>query len=255
MSLGSTLSTAATDGIWLRNLVIQNNPATPLSKIDITADAMAIEDFVTTSFSATPLTVDITVVGANGRDSVTAEAADTWYYIFVIAKPDGTNTAGLFSTSSTAPTMPSGYTKKRRVGAVRNDSGSDFLRYVQEGNHVVYWGRYYGIAAGQSVAWTNLDFSGTMPPTSQLGGFEPNIIVTDSTAGKVFNVSLKHPDLAAGSHVGNLMNIAVANQQQSCSTYCICPTNSSQQVAYQIAAVPSGGGGAYIYHNDYYDRI
>ena len=68
----------------------------------------------------------ITTSGVNGRDAG-SEAADTWYYIWLIKQTASPFTvAGLLSTSSTSPTMPSGYTHKRLIGAVRNDGSSDF---------------------------------------------------------------------------------------------------------------------------------
>src|SRR3990172_12758616 len=110
MTLGSTLSTATTDSTWLRNLVIENDATNPNFQVDITADVIAIEDLVVSSFSKT---ADITVSGANGLDTG-SEAANTWYNIFAIAKADGT-TASLLSLSATAPSMPATYTKKSRI--------------------------------------------------------------------------------------------------------------------------------------------
>lgn len=76
------------------------------------------------------LTLDITTSGKNGLDTG-AEASDTWYYLYLIFNPDTEEVAGLISASATAPTLPSGFTKKRLVGAVRNDGSSDFIRFYQ----------------------------------------------------------------------------------------------------------------------------
>lgn len=78
------------------------------------------------------LTATITSSGANGLDTG-SEAASTFYYVWLIFNPSTKTYASLFSTSSTSPTMPSGYTKKRRVGVVRNDSSSDLLNFRQFG--------------------------------------------------------------------------------------------------------------------------
>jgi len=74
------------------------------------------------------ITVDITTSGANGLDTG-SEAANTWYYIYLIW--DGSNAAGLLSTSYTSPTLPAGYTAKRLLGAVRNNGGSNFVWFRQ----------------------------------------------------------------------------------------------------------------------------
>ncbi len=81
-------------------------------------------DFVTTtdgtSYQTTALsgTVDLGSNGAANKLDTGTIAIDTWYAIWAIAKADGT-TAGLASTSFTAPTLPTGYTYKVRLGAVR----------------------------------------------------------------------------------------------------------------------------------------
>lgn len=87
----------------------------------------AAADYVTTTdgtaFQTTALssTINMASTGANALDTGSIASA-TWYAIWAIAKSDGT-TAGLASTSFTSPTMPSGYTYKARIGAVRTTSG------------------------------------------------------------------------------------------------------------------------------------
>jgi hypothetical protein len=83
------------------------------------------------------LTIAGTSVGANALDNGTI-AASTWYSVWVIW--NGTTTAGLLSLSATAPTMPSGYTHKARVGWIRTDaSGNKYpLSFIQFGRKVQY---------------------------------------------------------------------------------------------------------------------
>jgi hypothetical protein len=92
--------------------------------------------------------MDITASGLNGLDTG-GVAASTMYYIYVIYKPavyeaDGHTlttpgaTAGLLSLSSTAPTLPAGYTYQRRIGEVATDSFSDLVWYCRRGNNVFF---------------------------------------------------------------------------------------------------------------------
>lgn len=120
-----------------------------------------------------PLTVDITVVGVNGRDAG-VEAANTWYYAYVISKVDGT-VAGLLSTSSTSPVLPSGYVYFRRIGVVRNNATSNFLNFRQVG--VVDKTYYYIeeidttltiLSSGTSLSWSDVDCSSLVPSTSNV---------------------------------------------------------------------------------------
>lgn len=109
--------------------------------------------------------------GAGGLDTG-SEASNTWYYVWLIGKADGTIDA-LLSASSTAPTLPSGYTFSRYCGAVRNDSGSDLYRTIQYGNrcyHRIGTNPTVGviIASGSSGSatvptWTAVDISSFVP--------------------------------------------------------------------------------------------
>lgn len=92
------------------------------ANIAITADEIVVED--TSNNYLTLRNVSLTLVcsgsGANGLDTGTL-AGSTVYHKWVIYNPTTATTAALLSLSSTAPTMPSGYTYKARVGAISTD--------------------------------------------------------------------------------------------------------------------------------------
>lgn len=116
--------------------------------VTLTAGSVCIKDssnsqVVLNTVSVTP---SLATSGANGLDTGTS-AINTWYSVWVIW--NGTTAAGLLSTSATAPTLPSGYTHKARVGWVRSDSNASNkfpLSFVQADNEV-----QYKIAAGSNV--------------------------------------------------------------------------------------------------------
>lgn len=74
-------------------------------------------------------TINTGSTGAGGLDTGSL-ASNTWYYVWMIAKSSDGTTSAMLSTSSTAPTMPSGYDKKRRVGSIKTQSGSATLLRV-----------------------------------------------------------------------------------------------------------------------------
>lgn len=113
-----------------------NNAGTPNTKIDIQAFTGRDSTNAFNIKSTGTLTIDATIVGANGLDAGSL-ASTTSYFSFVIAKADGT-TASLLSTSPTAPTLPTGYLYFRRVGAHRTDGSAHFIIYVQTGNSFKY---------------------------------------------------------------------------------------------------------------------
>lgn len=131
-----------------------------VSTVDIDASSIVLKDGVD-AYEATSvnLTADITVSGINGLD--TGSEANIWYYIWVIY--NGTTVASLLSASSTAPTMPSGYTYKALVGAVKNTSG-DFVNFKQSGKKYMYVVEPT-VASGTfgSGSWTTTDISAFFP--------------------------------------------------------------------------------------------
>lgn len=90
--------------------------------VTLAADYITVTDgskYQTLAFSTT---INMATTGAAALDTGSIASA-TWYAIWAIAKADGT-TSAIASTSSSSPTMPSGYTYKARVGWVRTASGS-----------------------------------------------------------------------------------------------------------------------------------
>jgi len=75
--------------------------------------------------------------GAAGLDTG-SEAASTFYHLWLIGKSDGT-TAALLSLSSSAPTMPAGYTFKQLLGGVANDGSSNIVPFHHDKDG---WVRY-----------------------------------------------------------------------------------------------------------------
>ena len=101
--------------------------------VKITADKLTVwntsnQFHILSSVDVSPA---ITASGANGLDTG-SEANSTWYYYYVIY--NGSTVGGLFSASYSSPTMPSGYTYKKYIGAIYNQSGGDLVELYQKGN-------------------------------------------------------------------------------------------------------------------------
>lgn len=167
------------------------------------------------------LTIAGTSVGANALDAGTI-ATGTWYSVWVIW--DGTTTAGLLSTSATAPTLPSGYTHKARVGWIKTDgTGNKYpLAFKQYGRKVRYSvaGNVTGIpliqggaAAGSTAVPTyvsaqvqaNSATTGIIPSTAfiaalnlaERGGSSQSICAPSSSYG-AYNSTSNPPPMIGG---------------------------------------------------------
>ena len=121
-----------------------------------------------------PLTVDITDSGANGLDTG-SEASNTWYFVWVIYDPINQVEAGLLSESSTSPTLPSGYTRKRLIGTIKNNASSSFMETWQYGSgrhrKYIYIDSKKHLDNGTATSYADLDCSKYISPISNLGIF------------------------------------------------------------------------------------
>jgi hypothetical protein len=121
-----------------KNLLITNG-ATPNSQVAVTVDEIVLKDSSKRAYvaSTVSLTVSTGSSGANGLDTGSV-ANSTWYSVWVIYNSYTNTVAGLLSTSSTAPTMPTGYSYKARVGWVKTYSDGTLLRTKQVNDEAQY---------------------------------------------------------------------------------------------------------------------
>jgi hypothetical protein len=164
-----------------------NNAGTPSTSIDMAAEqaVMLNSAGVAISASSVAVTVNTTTTGANALDTGT-RANSTWYNFYLIS--NGTATAGLASLSATSPTMPSGYTYKCRLGAMRTDGSANFYRTLQIGAVT-----QYKVVAGSNTLLPPLIQNGTLGTVSVTSPTLATITVKGSgsnvippTAGALF---------------------------------------------------------------------
>jgi hypothetical protein len=136
------LNGAALTGI--RTVSSYVNLAITAEGLDATVDISADEMIVKTAaglaqlLTNVSLSGDLSTSGANGLDAGTV-AADTWYAVHVIYNPTTNTTAALLSLSSSAPTLPSGYTHYLRVGWVLTDSTNAYPLSMIQRNSRAQW--------------------------------------------------------------------------------------------------------------------
>lgn len=155
----------------------------PQYKVDVDADSVVMYNGTNTLEARdVNVTADVSASGANGLDSG-SEASNTWYYLWVIN--NGTTTAGLLSTSSTAPTMPSGYTYKKLVSAVRNDASSNLLGFNHIGDQYQYIYPTKVVDDGGSTTTTSLNLSAVVPKSIAKGIYGK--VLTNATYAVMIN--------------------------------------------------------------------
>jgi hypothetical protein len=216
----------------LAGLGMSNNGGTPNTKIDVAAGQCA-DGTAAAMLAMSAGTIDCGTTGANGLDTGSL-GASTWYHAFAIGKTDGT-TAFLASTSASAPTMPSGYTLKRRIGSFKTDGSSHILAFTQDGDYF----RWSAMVA---------DFADTNPGTSAvsktLSGVPSGVsvlallLISATTGSNDFvgyisdpAASDEVPVRATGFH-----NFGGVNTGESAGAQMTVRTNTSAQVRYRISA-------------------
>jgi hypothetical protein len=84
-------------------------------------------------------TTALWVPGTGGALDTGAIANSTWYHVFLIKNVSTQTVDVLISLSPTAPTLPSGYTRFRRIGSMKTNASAQWNFFVQNGDEFL-WG-------------------------------------------------------------------------------------------------------------------
>lgn len=160
---------------YMQGCQTQRDDADPATQVNILAGNCLSSDGSENILNDILLTADITTSGLAGLDTG-VEAADTWYHIFLIKNPSTGLVQTLLSLLPTAPTLPAGFTKFRRVGSVRNNSGSDFIPFRSHGASDARRFQFLNdftdnniLSNGLATVETAINLATRMPPTSLVG--------------------------------------------------------------------------------------
>lgn len=141
------LSTLAIRG-HITGLEISPNATTPATKLDVAA-GYATDDTaaIIAAGPAWTLNLGATFVAGNGNGKLDTGTltVSTTYHIFLISNATGSLVDYLASMSPTAPTMPTGYTLKRRIGSRQTDAAGNLIDVIQTGIFNRYKNRIFPI--------------------------------------------------------------------------------------------------------------
>ncbi len=242
------VSFSETQGIlplgYLSGLTLANNGSDATNDLDIAAGAArADDDLADLRLTATNVKqLDVTfseysAIGtpSGGRDSSDNLTGAKTFHVFLIGG-SGKNTQGFFSTSL-SPTLPPGFTRKRRVGSILWN-GSTIVAFVQDGS-------YFRLKA--SV----LDVSVTTPGTAAVlatlsvpAGINVHALINASYADGVANADLNISDPSANDEapsktaapLGTLWGGNVGPTLVNTVGSLRVRTNTSSQVRYRAGA-------------------
>lgn len=210
-----------------------------VSTVDIAAGRCRADDNESDIAVSSTLTADITVSGANGLDTG-VEAANTWYSVWVIGDSGGGNAASLLSTQATNPTLPSGFTRKRRVGWVRNLSNSEFRPFQVVGSGTTKEYYYDGVitdlqvlSGGNAGTYTAVNLSERVSPGNTWAYLQTATVNAPAT----FEFRRTDSGIADGLGPWRALTGDINVSQQTDHLWVVC--NSNQRVDYRR----SGGVG------------
>jgi uncharacterized protein YdcH (DUF465 family) len=188
-------------------------------------------------------------VGTPGLDAG-SEANSTWYYYYLIRRPDTGITSVIASTvnesASGSITLPTNYTQKRQLPfAVRNEGSGNILPFCvsygwpyrpyiwynvrQSSNVDGTLGPCNALNNGTASSWTTINLSGTVPPISTLVKLKTEITSSGGATAAIRKTG--------ESHEGNAIAIATGGQHGDNTDD--WETNSSQQIDYKTSSSPS----------------
>lgn len=157
------VSSVALPRQYISQMPLANNATDANNDIDIPAgdardDANAVN--ITLASAITKRLDAVWAAGTNngGLDTGT-KSVSTWYYLWLIRNPTTLVVDVLMSLSATAPTMPSGYTQKRRLpGAIRTDASGNIRAFSMIERSVFFNAPVedYTSAAGRALALLSL---------------------------------------------------------------------------------------------------
>ncbi len=137
-------------GRILNGIILSNNASDATNDIDISAGSVVSDDGTTVislSGSLTKRLDSAWAVGSGNGGLDTGSIANTTYHLWAIKRMDTGVCDVLFSASATAPTMPTNYTKKVRIGSVIR-AGGTILGFIQYGNTFILKSAVSDVSAG-----------------------------------------------------------------------------------------------------------
>ena len=240
INMGITATTSATGTVLLPNLITISNGTDADHDIDFTAGNFNFDDGSGQAI-ATALTKQIDaawVAGDNAGGLDTGSVApDTTYYCFVIWNPTTSTADFLFSSSHVSPTLPSGYTKKKRIAAFRVDGSANIRQckylFNPDGSYTFYYST--GILDFQKQITTSyVSESVTLPP-NVVGIFQTFMSTSSGPPGSVQMFVKSTSSLTVQISTGATAN-GNFNGGAEINRYC-----SSSQVDVKVNAIGSSG--------------
>lgn len=163
----------------------------------------------------------------------------TWH-VFEIKRTDTNVVDVLFSQSATSPTLPTNYTKQRRLGSVLTDGAAAIRNFVQDGDDFLLLASILDVNTanpGTSAVTATLTVPTGIKVTARI-----NAAITSASNNVMSYVSsLDQNDEAPSQTVAPLSNTANANTSTNMGgVQLLVRTNTAKQIRYRLSVSAAG---------------
>lgn len=188
--------------LYINGLEVTNDSTTPNNIINVASGQCrdSTDTYVITNTASVNVTK--TTSGLAGLDTGTI-AASTLYAVYIVGDAvTGLTTGAMISTNMTTPLLPYGYNVFRKIGYVRTDGSSNFLKGYWSGNNNSRLFMYdapiaTSITAGAATSYTALTLATFVPAIQNT----PVWIAFDMTPAAASRIMSLHPFGATGDAV------------------------------------------------------
>jgi hypothetical protein len=190
-----------------------------------TSDDATVSMTLPTSYAKT--TGAWAVGSGNGSLDTGTIANNTWYHVFLIERTDTGVVDVLISLSATAPTLPTSYTKQRRIGSMKTDGSARWTSFVQVGDEFL-WATSAADASGLAVSTTPSSVALTVP-TGVIVWAKFTALSAAGSSMYAYFYSLDRGAQASGTSPLNASLANIGASDQSSGDFTI-RTNTSRQI-------------------------
>lgn len=185
--------------------------------------------------SAIAKTTSAWAVGnAQGGLDTGSIANSTWYHFYVIQRLDTSVVDVLFSLSATAPTMPTNYTLKRRIGSGKTDGSAQWTAFIQTGDDF-YWSTPPTADFNGAGSATAASLTLTLPTGIKVKAYlNVNIEGGAGGAQRIYISDLATADVASSLTVTPLATVTWSGAATTTvGGQAVCWTNTSAQIRHR----------------------
>lgn len=188
---------------YITGMNINQNAIDTANDINFTAGACASTDNLSMIRNSSTMTKRLdatwTAGEAGGLLDTGTRAVSTWYYLFAIYNPTTRVSDFLASTSSSSPTLPSGFSRFRRIGAVYSDASNVNKPWKQFGR-VMLW--VTPVLTGTSDTLSGATDFPVLVPNQVDVEVRVNVSMNNSSNGSGYVRSNSQTDRAPGAGTG-----------------------------------------------------